>query len=186
MQGARSAVIGALTLVIEKLAIELKTQTQTRSQNIVKIAIFNVRTLYTINQLLELTVSSTDHGRDVICMQEHRYYFCELEIKYRDTGKWWIFFSASAWQNSVNAVIGCVGMHLSPRALKSLNNIEKIHPRIICALSNANPITTIVSCYSPINASEEIDIITFYGEPSVKPNILIISIDTNTQIGKDE
>ena len=61
----------------------------------------------------------------------------------------------------------------------------------MCALSNDNPCTTIISCDSPTNASDEMDIITVYNELSSlvwhipKHNIVIISGDINAQIGKD-
>ena len=57
---------------------------------------------------------------------------------------------------------------------------------------NGNTCTAIVSCYSPTNASEETDFITFYNELSslirciLKHKVLIIGGDMNTQIGKDE
>ena len=64
-------------------------------------------------------------------------------------------------KNSINAVIVGVGILLSPRALKSYNNIKKIQPRIMVAIFSGNPSTTII-CYSPTNASDEIDLIIFY------------------------
>ena len=76
-------------------------------------------------------------------------------------------------------------MFLTPRALKSLNSTLKIKP------SNDNCKTTI-SCYRPINASDEIDPITFYLELSslvrgiLTHNVLIIGGDMHVQIGKDE
>jgi len=100
--------------------------------------------------------------------------------------------SASAWKNSVNASIGGVAMLLSPRALKSLNSIEKIQPRIMSATFNGNPCMTVVSCYSPTNASDETDVETFYNGLSSlcrhtpKHNVLIIGGDMNAQIGKTE
>ena len=42
-----------------------------------------------------------------------------------------------------------------PQVLKSLNSIEKIHPRMMVATFNGNPRATIISCYSPTNVSEE-------------------------------
>ena len=60
---------------------------------------------------------------------------------------------------------------------------------MMCASFNGNSCTTIVSCYSPTNASDETDIITFYKEHSFlvryipKHNVLI---DMNAQISKDE
>ena len=95
-------------------------------------------------------------------------------------------------ENSVNAVMEGIEMLLSPRALKSLNSIEKILLRLMVATFNGNPSTTIISCHGSINASNETDLITFYNELSSlvrsipKHNILIIGRDMNTQIGKGE
>ena len=95
-------------------------------------------------------------------------------------------------KNSVNAIIKSVRIIFSPRALKSLNSIEKIQPRMMHTSFNSNLGTTIVSCYSPTNVTEETDIITFYNElPSFvrhipKHNILIIGGDVNAQISSDE
>ena len=92
---------------------------------------------------------------------------------------------------TVNAVISSLGMLLSPCALKSLNSIEKIQPRIMVAMFNSNPGTMMISCYSPTNASDETDLDTFYNElfPLVhsvhKHNVLIIGGDMNAQIGKN-
>ena len=101
-----------------------------------------------------------------------------------------MFVLASAWKNSVNATISGVGMLIRPWALKSLNSIEKIQPRMMVALFNDNPSTTILSCYSPTNVSEEMDLITLYNKLSSlvcnipKHNALIIGGDMNAQISK--
>ena len=82
-------------------------------------------------------------------------------------------------------------MLIGPWALKSLSSIEKIQPRIIVAILNGNPSTTIISYYSPTNVSEETDPIACYNElPSLvrsipKHNVLVIGGDMNTQIGKN-
>ena len=95
-------------------------------------------------------------------------------------------------KNSVNAIIGGVGMLPSPHAPKSQNSIEKIQPRMIVARFNSNPDITVISCYSPTNVSDETDLITFYNELSSlvcsipKNNVLIIGGDRNGQIGKNE
>ena len=85
-------------------------------------------------------------------------------------------------------------MLFNPHALKSLkiNSIEKIQSRMIVATFNSNSSTAIISCYSPSNPSNEMDLITFYNKLSSlvcsipKHNVLIISRDMNTQIDKDE
>ena len=85
-----------------------------------------------------------------------------------------------------------VGMPPSPRALESLNNIEKIQTRMTVAIFNGNLSTTINYCYSPTNTSKEIDIIAFYNDlyslvrGILKHNVQIIGGDMNAQIGKDE
>ena len=99
--------------------------------------------------------------------------------------------TVSAWKNSVNASVAGVGMLIRPRALKTLNSIERIQPRIMAATFNGNPKATIISCYSPTNVSEENEIVTFYEDLSSlvrsipKHNLLVIGGDMNAQIGKN-
>ena len=77
-------------------------------------------------------------------------------------------------------------------SLKIKNNKERIQTRMMCATFKSNSSTTIVSCYSPTNVRNEMDIITFYNE-LYSPvqhipiyNVLIIVGDMNAQIGKDK
>ena len=57
---------------------------------------------------------------------------------------------------------------------------------MIVVTFDGNPSTTIISCYSPINVSDETDLIAFYNELSSlvrsipKHNVLIIEGDMNT------
>ena len=78
----------------------------------------------------------------------------------------WILATVSAWKNSVSATIGSVRILIGPRALKSLNSIERIQPRMMVATFNGNPRATIISCYSPTNVSKETELIAFYDELS--------------------
>ena len=116
---------------------------------------------------------------------QYRYYHSELEQKYHDTSNGWPFLSASPWKKSINAVIGSLGMLLSPHTFKSLNGIVTV--RLFCVTFNGNPCETLISFYSPINTSDE----TFYNKLShfvrhiPKHNVLIINRDMNAQIGKD-
>ena len=61
---------------------------------------------------------------------------------------------------------------------------------MMCVSFNGNPCTTIICCYSPTNASEEMDIISFYNQLSLlvwhipKHKILIIGGDMIIQIGQ--
>ena len=87
-------------------------------------------------------------------------------IEYHDTGNRWMLATASAWKNSVSAMIGGVSMLIGSRTLKSLILIEKIQPRMMVGTFKGNPSTTIISSYSPANVSEETDLIAFYDELS--------------------
>ena len=81
---------------------------------------------------------------------------------------------------------------MGPRAVKSLNSIEKIKPRMIVATFNGDPRVTIISCYSPSNLSEETELIAFYDQLSSlvcsipKHNVLVFGGDMNAQIGKQQ
>ena len=83
-----------------------------------------------------------------------------------------------------------IGMLISSCALKSLNSIKKIQLRMMVAMFNGNPSTTIF-CYSPTNVSDETDLIAFYNKLSslvhsiLKHNILIIGGDMNAHICKN-
>ena len=151
------------------------------------LSIFNVRTLNTINQLPELVSSVIELNINAIFIEEHRYFHPDVKLKHLDVGKGWTLMSASAWKNSIGASIGGVGMLLSP--LKSINIIEEIEPRISIANFHGNPITTIISCYSPTNSSDQEDVEKVYQSLSslvrlvTNHNFLIIDGDMNAQTG---
>ena len=87
--------------------------------------------------------------------------------------------------------MGDVDMLIGPRALKSLNSIEKIQPKMMVATFNGNSSAIIIYCYSPTNITEETDLIVFYNELSSlirtipNHNVLVICGDMNAQIGKN-
>ena len=141
----RPVEVGALASVFEKSATELKQQKLLKCKQTIQIATFNVRTLNRIGQLPELTASAVEHNIDIICIQEHRYTHSE-DIKYHDTGNGWTLATVSAWKNSVNATVRGVGILIGPRALKSLNSIERIQPWMMVATFSGNPRATIISC----------------------------------------
>ena len=199
-KGARPAEVGALASVFEKSATELKQSKLLKCKQTLQIATRTlnrigqlpefVRTLNRIGQLPELIASAEEHKIDIICIQEHRYTHTE-DIKYHETGNGWSLATVSAWKNSVNAAVGGVGLLIGPRALKTLNSVEKIQPRMMAATFNGNTRATIISCYSPTNVSEENELVTFYDELSSlvrsipKHNMLVIGGDMNAQIGKN-
>ena len=197
-QGARP-VVPAQAAVDEKSTTEPDKKTKNKmNTNLLKckrttnISPFNVRTLNSNSQISELVSSAIINNIGVICIQEHRYYHEELNLKYHEVGKYWTLITASACKNSMNSTIGGVGMLVSPHALKSLNSIEKISSRIIIATFNGNPKTTVICCYSPTNISEETEVEDFYNDLSSlsrdvpKHNVLIVGGDMNAQLGSSK
>ena len=77
-----------------------------------------------------------------------------------------MFVPVSAWKNSVNAVIGDVGILIGHPVLKLLNIIKKMQLKMMIATFNGKPSKTIISCYSLTNASDETDFDTCYYELS--------------------
>ena len=179
-KGARPAEVGALATELKQKLLKCKQTIQIT---------FSVRTLNRIGQLPELIASAVEHKIDIICIQEHRYTHTK-DIKYHQTGNGWVLATVSAWKNSVNATVGGVGMLIGQRAIKTLNSIERIQPRMMTAMFNGNPRATIISCYSPTNVSEETKQATFYDEQSSlvrsipKHNLLVIGGDMNAQFEK--
>ena len=133
-------------------------------------------------QIHELVASAEMYNNDIICVQEHRFVHEDILIKEHDVGKGWKLITSSAWKNSINASIG--GMLLSPDAYKAMNSIESLSPRILVATFNGNP-QTVVSCYSPTNVQEEIDL-SSVARHIPKHNVLVIGGDFNSHLGKDK
>ena len=162
-----------------------------KSSKNIHISTFNIITFKNDCQSSELVASAIEHDIDIICIQEHRLYHKDIDIKYNILNYGWTLVTASSWKNKSNSSIGGIGLLLSPSAIKSLINVEKISPRIITANFNGNPITTVVSCYSPTNVSDEDDVSEFYNNMSSftryvpKHNVLIIAGDFNAYLGID-
>ena len=77
-------------------------------------------------------------------------------------------------------------MLIGPRALKSLNSIEKIQLRMMVATFNGNPRATIISCYSLTNVSEETSMMSYTPLFVASRNSMfsIFGGDMNAKIGK--
>ena len=108
-QGTRSAEIRTLTSVFEK-SVAASKPNLFRCKHIINTANLNVTTL---NQQPELTASAVENKIDIICVQEYRNHYSELELKYHDTSSGWIFVLVSMRKN---VAMGGEGMLLSPRA----------------------------------------------------------------------
>ena len=153
------------------------------------IGTLNVQTLRKDRKIYELIASSEDTGQDIICLQEHRFIHEDLTTKEHTFGNWTLITS-SAWKNNTNAAIGRIGMLFSPQDYKALETVEMITPRIMIATVNGNARTTVISCYSPTNVSDEIEVERYYVNlTSVtrqipKHNFVVIACDFNAHLGQ--
>ena len=166
-----------------------------------KVATLNVRTLEVRNteledisqnfKLGELAAEAELSEIDILCIQEHRILHENVDFKYHNVGKGWVFATSSAWKNSANASNGGVGFLLSSRANKSLKNIEKITPRIITATFHGNPALSVVCCYSPTNCSDPkiaedfYEVLTDVQKAAPKHNVLLTCGDFNAQVKEE-
>ena len=160
-QGARTEVL-VLASELDKYKTEPKETPLLKCKRVTRISTFNVRTISPKKQSYELIASALRYNIDVICVQEHRFYHPDHELKYHKFEKGWTFVSTTAWKNARNSTIGGVDILLSPFALKSLNKIEKISPRISIATFHGNPCTTVIACYCPHNERPEEEVQEFY------------------------
>ena len=86
--------------------------------------------------------------------------------------------------------MGGIGILLNNKAYKTLIRVEMVSERIMIAHFHGNPMTTIITCYSPTNVSEIKYIESFYEQLSAssrqipKHNVRIITGDFNAHIGQ--
>ena len=97
-------------------------------------------------------------GQDIIFMQDHRFIHEYTFIKGHAYDKW----KLSAWNNSINAAAGGIGMLVSSEDYNTVASVEMISPRIMIVNFQGNPQTSVISCYSPINISNEQETEIFY------------------------
>ena len=155
----------------------------------VTISTLNTRTLNPNGRTEELAFLASTHNIDVICLQDHKFYHPDNETQYHKKHLGYQLLTASSWKNEANASVGGVGFLLSARAQECLSKIEKVSSRIMVAEFISNPVTTIVSCYSPTNCSPEEDVNEFYNDlrsicDNTPPhNLLLLCGDFNAKLG---
>ena len=161
-----------------------------RPKKSINISTFNVRTAAQDFKIYELIANAELHKIDVICLQEHRHYHIDVDVRYKNFGKWTLVTS-SCTKNSVNAAQGGVGFLISPKVISSLNYVSKISDRILVATFNSNPQLTLLSCYSPTLGSDIAEAEDFYeeliGTISLIPkhDFLMVGGDFNAQLGTE-
>ena len=89
--------------------------------------------------------------------------------------------------NSINAATGGIRILVSKKTYNAIVSVEMISPIIMIAQFQINLHTSVISCYSPINVSDDQEIELFYTRLTSltrqipKHNILLIGGDLNAQ-----
>ena len=88
---------------------------------------FNNRTLQKRISLIQELISSAEAtNQDIICIREHRILHNDISIKeYMHEN--WKLITSSAWNNSINATIGGVGIILNSHPYKVLIKFKRNH-----------------------------------------------------------
>ena len=128
---------------IEKYATDQdpKGNTLLKCRKTTLISTLNYRTLNISGKVEALALGQEQHI-DILCIQEHRIYHKDVEIKFHDMKKGWVLITSSARKAANNSTIRGVGILLSSKAHKALNSVEAINPRILIATFNGNPAVT--------------------------------------------
>ena len=89
-----------------------------------------------------------------ICIQEHKFVHENIVIKEQAYDKWKLL-TVSALKNTINAATGGIVILISNTAYNAIASVEMISPRIMIAHFQGKLHTSMISCYSPTNVSDD-------------------------------
>ena len=149
----------------------------------------NVNTLKGECKAAELEQRNKLAGIEILGIQEHRIIHDD-PIEFRRIGTSCLVTS-SGWRNDAQASQGGVGLLLGKTAKKSLLDVKKISKRIMVAVFDGNPKTTVIVIYSPTNTADIDEVEEFYRDlrntlrDVPAHNFLAVLGDFNARIGPD-
>ena len=155
------------------------------------MATYNANTVREEARLEELAHCAEDRGVEILAVQEHRRVHTDQTINYRRVGGR-TFITSSAWRNDAQAATGGVGLMVSPQARKALRRVHPHTNRILSADFEGNPVTTVMSVYSPTNVAPIEEVEKFYDDLRTAihhvpaHNFLIILGDFNARLGPED
>ena len=155
------------------------------------MATYNANTVREEARLEELVHCAEDRGVEILAVQEHRRVHTDQTINYRRVGGR-TFITSSAWRNDAQAATGGVGLMVSPQARKALRRVLPHTNRILSADFEGNPVTTVMSVYSPTNVAPIEEVEKFYDDLRTAihhvpaHNFLIILGDFNARLGPED
>ena len=103
---------------VEKNATGKKVENNSRLLKCKKASLvctLNCRTLSSEKNMGELTVSAKKHGINIVCIQEHRIFHDDIDIKHHDMKNKWVLLTSTTEKALKNTTIRGVGMLLVPK-----------------------------------------------------------------------
>ena len=178
-----------------KLQKNTKTQNPKKSKSLVtcrehaSIGTFNIRTAREDYKRLELAETFLMSQMEVLGVQEHRIIH-EEPIKIEKFKKGVCLITSSAWRNSGGASNGGVGFMVTKKAYGAISLIKSYGPRVLTVSFDGNPRLTVITVYSPTEASTDEDAESFHN--TVRQaiadvpahNLLLLVGDMNARLGK--
>ena len=154
----------------------------------------NVRTIRELRNREELSANFTTCNIDILGVQEHRIVHAEpvRYVRYERVLGNTLVTTSAIKKNSAGAVIGGVGLMLSPRTYDSLASVRPHSNRILIVTFQGNPATTVITTYCPTNVVNE-DIIEGHYDNLRRAvdsipahNVLLVVGDFNARIGAED
>ena len=122
-----------------------------RCKSSMQMGTINVNTLRDECKAAELEQRNNLAGIEILGVQEHRMIHDD-PIEFRKIGTSYLVTS-SGWRNDQQSSQGGVGLLLGKKAKKSLLDVKRISKRVMVAVFDGNPKTTVIVIYAPTNTA---------------------------------
>ena len=157
-------------------------------KNYIQIATLNVRTIRTPDKLLELANNFNNCNLNILGIIDHKIVHEDDPVLIQQLDNCTLITS-SAWRNSNGATSGGVGLLVSKKVEQALSDVRPINNRILMAIFNGNPNTTIVINYAPTEGSERAEdhyeTLTNAVDGTPNHHMVIECGDYNAHLGKE-
>ena len=153
-----------------------------------QVGTFNARTLKNNQKRMELANNINKCKLNILGIVDHKIVHDDDPTKIENLQRCTLI-TTSAWRNTNGAAAGGVGILVDSHSEKSLAEIKPINNRIMVAVFNGNPNTTVVVNYAPVERSEEAEehykMLSNVINSIPKRHVIIECGDFNAHLGRD-
>jgi hypothetical protein len=125
-----------------------------------KVATYNVRTLYQSGKFHQLCTGCKSVGIDLASIQEHRWTTeSEVDFQWHSDGDYMLAYSSASQQRT-----GGVGLLIHKKHANALKSACRVSKRILVAKFNSNPELNIICVHAPTESATQVDKNAFYSD----------------------